>query len=55
MKTIDGKTAHFQSTFELDGEEPFKDFTLENTVLQFDFSNFVWAKELKPFDISVNN
>ncbi|USK92873.1 DUF4179 domain-containing protein [Rossellomorea marisflavi] len=55
VKMIDGETAHFQSTFELDGEEPFKDFTLENTVLQFDFSSFVSAKELKPFDIYVNN
>lgn len=53
VKTIDKKTAHFQSTFDLDGEEKIKNFKLENTVLQFDFSSFVPAEELKPFTVKL--
>ncbi|TXC85767.1 DUF4179 domain-containing protein [Metabacillus litoralis] len=53
VKTIDKKTAHFQSTFNLDGEEKIMDFTLENTILQFNFSSFFPAKELQPFTIEL--
>ena len=53
VKTIDKKTAHFQSTFNLDGEEKIMDFTLENTILQFNFSSFFPAKELQPFTVEL--
>ncbi|MBM7604850.1 hypothetical protein JOC75_002854 [Metabacillus crassostreae] len=57
VKTINKKTAHFQSTFNLDGEEKIMDFKLENTILQFNFSSFFPAKELQPFtvDLPVDN
>jgi Domain of unknown function (DUF4179)/Family of unknown function (DUF5643) len=51
VKTIDKKTAHFQSTFDLNGEDKIKNFKLENTILQFDFSSFVPAEDLKPFTV----
>jgi len=53
VRTINKKTAHFLSTFDLNGEEKIKNFNLENTILQFDFSNFVSAKELKPFTVEL--
>lgn len=53
VKTINKKTAHFQSTFDLNGEEKIKNFKLENTILQFDFSSFVPAKELQPFTVDL--
>ncbi|WP_226671159.1 conjugal transfer protein TraF [Metabacillus litoralis] len=53
VKTIDKKTAHFQSTFNLDGEEKIMDFNLENTILQFNFSSFFPAKELQPFTVEL--
>ncbi|MFS0604030.1 DUF4179 domain-containing protein [Peribacillus frigoritolerans] len=51
VKVIDKETAHFQSTFDLNGEERIENFKLENTMLLFDFSSFVPAKELKPFTV----
>ncbi|SFC90767.1 protein of unknown function [Bacillus sp. OV322] len=48
VKTINKKTAHFQSTFDLKGKEKIMNFKLNNTILQFDFSSFVPAKELQP-------
>ncbi|MFJ5748600.1 DUF4179 domain-containing protein [Peribacillus frigoritolerans] len=51
VKMIDKETAHFQSTFDLNGEERIENFKLENTMLLFDFSSFVPAKELKPFTV----
>ncbi|MGE6720686.1 DUF4179 domain-containing protein [Peribacillus frigoritolerans] len=51
VKMIDKATAHFQSTFDLNGEERIENFKLENTMLLFDFSSFVPAKELKPFTV----
>lgn len=51
VKTIDKKTAHFQSTFDLNGEEKIMNFKLKNTILQFNFSNFIPAKELQPFTV----
>jgi hypothetical protein len=51
VKMIDKATAHFQSTFDLSGEERIENFKLENTMLLFDFSSFVPAKELKPFTV----
>ncbi|PAL01834.1 hypothetical protein B8W99_27825 [Peribacillus simplex] len=51
VKMIDKETAHFQSTFDLNGEERIENFKLENTMLLFDFSNLVPAKELKPFTV----
>lgn len=51
VKMIDKETAHFQSTFDLNGEERIENFKLENTMLLFDFSSLVPAKELKPFTV----
>ncbi|MBK5442229.1 MULTISPECIES: DUF4179 domain-containing protein [unclassified Peribacillus] len=51
VKMIDKATAHFQSTFNLNGEERIENFKLENAMLLFDFSSFVPAKELKPFTV----
>ncbi len=53
VKTIDEKTAHFQSTFDLNGEEKIENFKLENTILQFDFSIFASYKDLKPFTVEL--
>ncbi|UZJ78619.1 DUF4179 domain-containing protein [Fictibacillus sp. KU28468] len=53
VETINKKTAHFQSTFDLNGDEQIKKFKLENTILQFDFSHFVPAKELKPMTVEL--
>jgi Domain of unknown function (DUF4179) len=53
VKTIDKKKAHFQSTFDLNGDERIKNFKLKNIILQFDFSNFVPAEVLKPFTVEL--
>jgi hypothetical protein len=53
VKIIDAKTAHFQSVFNLNGEKKIKNFELENTVLQFDFSSFIGVKELAPFTVEL--
>ena len=51
VKMIDKATAHFQSTFDLNGEEKIENFKQENTMLLFDFSTFVPAKDLQPFTV----
>jgi hypothetical protein len=51
VKMIDKATAHFQSTFDLNGEERIENFKLENTMLLFDFSSFVPAEDVKPFTV----
>ncbi|MDM5297154.1 DUF4179 domain-containing protein [Bacillus pumilus] len=51
VKTMDKGAAHYQSTFELNGKEKIEHFKLENTVLLFNFSSFVPAKDLKPFTV----
>ncbi|WP_273129389.1 DUF4179 domain-containing protein [Metabacillus sp. HB246100] len=53
VKMIDKTTAHYQSTFDLNGDERIKDFKLENTILLFDFSTFVSSKDLKPFTVNL--
>ncbi|WP_053361473.1 DUF4179 domain-containing protein [Bacillus sp. FJAT-27251] len=53
VKMIDKATAHFQSTFDLNGEERIENFKLENTMLLFDFSSFVPSKELKPITVQL--
>jgi hypothetical protein len=53
VKTIDGKTAYFQSVFNLNGDEKIKSFKLEGTVLQFDFSSFIGVKDLEPFTVEL--
>ncbi len=53
VKMIDEKLAHFQSTFDLNGDEKIENFKLENTILQFDFSIFSLFKELQPFTIEI--
>lgn len=51
VKMIDKATAHYQSTFDLKGDEKIKNFKLKNTILLFDFSTFVSSEELKPFTV----
>ncbi|OLP63105.1 hypothetical protein BACPU_35050 [Bacillus pumilus] len=53
VKTMDKATAHYQSTFELNGNEKIEHFKMENTVLLFNFSHFVPAKKLKPFTVQL--
>ena len=53
VKMIDKATAHFQSTFDLNGDEKIKNFKLENTILLFDFSSFVSSEDLKPFTVDL--
>ncbi|GAF63289.1 hypothetical protein BTS2_0180 [Bacillus sp. TS-2] len=53
VKIIDQETAHYQSTFDLSGDEKIKNFKLENTILLFDFTTFVSSKELKPFTVDL--
>lgn len=53
VKMIDKATAHFQSTFDLNGEERIENFKLENTMLLFDFSSLVPTKDLKPFTVEL--
>ncbi len=53
VKVVDQATAHYQSTFDLNGEDKIQDFNLENTVLQFEFSSFASSEELKPFTVEV--
>ncbi|OIU71672.1 DUF4179 domain-containing protein [Rossellomorea aquimaris] len=53
VKVIDKATAHYQSTFDLNGEDNIQDFNLEDTVLMFEFSSFVSSEELKPFTVEV--
>ncbi|MCH1627898.1 DUF4179 domain-containing protein [Ferdinandcohnia quinoae] len=53
VKMIDKETAHYQSTFDLNGDEKIKNFKLENTILLFDFSTFVSFEDLKPFTIEL--
>ncbi|OIK14509.1 DUF4179 domain-containing protein [Bacillus sp. MUM 13] len=53
VKLIDKATAHFQSTFDLNGQERIENFKLGNTMFLFDFSSFVSSKELKPFTVEL--
>ncbi|NHM31695.1 DUF4179 domain-containing protein [Neobacillus terrae] len=53
VKLIDKATAHFQSTFDLNGQERIENFKLGNTMFLFDFSSFVASKELKPFTVEL--
>jgi Domain of unknown function (DUF4179)/Family of unknown function (DUF5643) len=53
VKMIDQATAHYQSTFNLNGKEKIQDFNLEETVLQFEFSSFVSSEELEPFTVEL--
>lgn len=50
---LDKETYHFQSVFHLDGENKIENFSLQDTVLQFDFSNFIETKELAPFTVDL--
>lgn len=53
VEMIDKETAHFQSTFYLNGDEKIKNYKLENTILLFDFSSFVSSEDLKPFTVEL--
>ncbi|RFU67149.1 DUF4179 domain-containing protein [Bacillus sp. V59.32b] len=49
---LDKKTFHFQSEFNLNGEEKIEDFRLEETMLRFDFNHLnVVVKDLEPVTI----
>lgn len=50
---LDKKTARFQSVFNLKGKEQIKNFKLQHTVLQFNFSSFIEAKKLAPFTVKL--
>jgi hypothetical protein len=51
LKLLDKETYHFQSIFHLNGENKIENFSLQDTLLQFDFTNFIETKELEPFTI----
>lgn len=51
VNLINEKTYHFQSVFYLKGENEIENFSLENTILQFNFSSFIENEELAPFTI----
>jgi hypothetical protein len=53
VRMIDKETAHYQSTFDLNGDEKIRNFKLENTILLFDFSTFVSSEDLKPFTVDL--
>lgn len=53
VEMIDKATAHYQSTFDLNGDDKIKNFNLENTILLFDFSTFVSSEDLKPFTVDL--
>ena len=53
VEMIDKATAHFQSTFDFNGEERIENFKLENTILLFDFASFVSSEYLKPFTVEL--
>jgi hypothetical protein len=53
VKAIDQATSHYQSTFNLNGEDKIQDFNLEDTILQFEFSSFVSSEELEPFTVEL--
>jgi hypothetical protein len=53
VKLIDKKTYQFQSVFHLNGENKIENFSLQDTVLQFDFSSFIKTKELAPFTVDL--
>ncbi|OXS57196.1 uncharacterized protein DUF4179 [Bacillus sp. V-88] len=55
VNVIDEATAHYQSTFDLNGDEKIKNFKLENTILLFDFSTFVSSEKLEPFTVNLQN
>ena len=54
VKLLDKKTYHFQSVFHLDGEEQIENYSLNDTVLQFNFSSFIEIKELSPFTVDLS-
>ncbi len=54
VKIIDKKNARFRSEFQLNGEEKIKQFKLENTILQFNFSSLIESRQLSPFTIEIN-
>lgn len=50
---MDSSTHHFQSVFHLNGENKLENFSLQDTVLQFDFSEFIASTELAPFTVEL--
>jgi hypothetical protein len=55
VKLLDKNTYHFQSVFHLDGEDKIENFSLQNTVLQFNFYSFFGTKDLSPFTVDLSN
>lgn len=53
VKLLDKKTYRFQSVFHLDGQNKIENFSLQDTVLQFDFSSFNETKKLAPFTVDL--
>lgn len=54
VKIIDGKTISYQSTFNIAGEEKIENFNFKNTILQFDFTSFISAKNLAPITATLH-
>lgn len=50
---LDAKTAHFQSVFNLTGDEKIENFKLENTILRFNFSSFIETEKMEPFTVKI--
>lgn len=53
VKMIDKETAHYQSTFDLNGKEKIQNFNLEDTILQFEFSSFLSSEDLETFTVEL--
>ncbi len=54
VKVLDKKAYQFQSVFQLDGEDKIENFSLQDAVLQFDFSSFIETRELAPFTVHLS-
>lgn len=52
VKSLDKEINHFQSVFYLDNSQ-IESFSLQNTILEFDFSSFIETKKLEPFTLDL--
>lgn len=55
LKVLDREKLHFQSVFELKGEEKIENFKLEDTVLGINFSMYFNSVELEPFTVKLKD
>lgn len=52
VKLLDKEINHFQSVFYLETNQ-IESFSLQNTILEFDFSSFIDTKKLEPFTLDL--